>query len=282
MYKLVAKYVYSIYYTLILRPYFSHPLWFPKTTPQTPLQKIRPSNYLFQKQLGPSHLRRSWKLMRDTRNCTSSKKPMRWIVFRRPCFYKGRDPSGVLLVLARKTRGPFALREIPNQGFLNMKKANVWRVDDGDIESLLDVLRRKKTNIHLKIDGWKTILSLWNVLLFRGHSFVFRWKNRWKSSASSFVFFPGFNWHLSIFFLRIVFVSVVLFLWHLLQKGSLHLFLFLMRNASRQIWCPSAPGKSPTMAILVGDWTTHLKNMRASQIGSNSPGKIPKMLETTT
>lgn len=120
------------------------------------------------------------------------KEPMRWIVFRWPCFYKGRDPSGVLLVLAFLTNTrPFVLREIPKQGFLNMNKAGVWRVDDGDTESLLDVLPRKT-----KISTWKLMLGRLyytfpgEMVPFQGtFTFVFRWKNRWKNLQHHHLFF---------------------------------------------------------------------------------------------
>ena len=132
-------------------------------------------------------------------------------------------------------------------------------------------------DIHMKIDAWKTILYFpwWNGP-FSGDIHVrFQVKKPMKkSSASSFVFFPVF-WHLSIFFLRIVFVSVVLFLWHLLQKGSLHLFLFLSNaHPSRQMRCPSEPTNT--------SWWLNHPFEKYAQIKLDQFRKIPKMFETRT
>ena len=70
------------------------------------------------------------------------------------------------------------------------------------------------------------------MLGFRGSTMKSFWHQIILAKALVMLIFCG---HLSIFFLRIVFVSVVLFLWHLLQKGSLHLFLFLAARAVRNI-----------------------------------------------
>lgn len=272
MYKLVAKYVYSIIYIYTIH-------WSYGLTCLTPFgfQKKHQKQHLFKKSSVPLKSSSKWTtrtvsiwrvLEVDERHeeLHIFKEPMRWIVFRRPCFYKGRDPSGVLLVLAFEKHGKEFAKTNTQPGLFEHEKSRRlkgwwcrYRISFG--------CTPPKTNEYPP-ENWclEDYTFLVEMVPFQGkNSFVFRWKNRWKKSSASFVAFPGLNWHLSIFFLRIVFVSVVLFLWHLLQKGSLHLFLFLSNaHPSRQMRCPSEPTNTSWWLNEPPIW----KNMRASQIGS--------------